>query len=133
MVTTAEQAPMLVVLRDLFAPAPPAGQAARALADGYLRAISADWQGEPGWQAFERSLNRFWSLQLPPVPRTLPDAVSPHGAGGRGVHWYESETEIIGYVPGKSCGYRVPIQSSPFVLDQGWGGDRAAVPDRTGR
>jgi hypothetical protein len=111
MAATVEGCPTLVVLRDQVVPAPPVGQAARALADGYLRSISASWRGEPGWQAFERALERYWSPELPPVPPTTPDAVSPHGAGGRGIAWYEAGRDILGYVPRVRGGYRVPIET----------------------
>jgi hypothetical protein len=119
MVAIVEHSDMPLVVRDAIVP--PSGQAARALAEAYLRSISADWRGEPGWQAFERSLDRCWSLLLPPVPRAVPDAVSPHGAGGRGVHWYQTENEVVGYVPGSNRGYRVPIRSRVVPLVKAFG------------
>ena len=111
MVATVEGCPTLVVLRDLIIPAAPVGQTARTLADGYLRSISACWRGEPGWQAFERALERCWSPALPPVPPKSPDAVSPHGAGGRGIDWYEAGRDVLGYVPRARDGFRVPIET----------------------
>jgi hypothetical protein len=110
MVATAEGSTTLVVLWDLIDP-PPVGQAARAVADGYLRSIAACWRGEPAWQAFERALERCWSPTMPPVPPSSPDAVSPHGAGGRGIDWFETGRDVLGYVPRVRGGYRVPIDA----------------------
>jgi hypothetical protein len=112
MVVTAEECPAPVAQPDLIVAVPQVGKTARALADRYLRSISASWCGEPGGQAFERALARCWSPELPPVPKRSPDAVSPHGAGGRGISWYEVGRDVLGYVPMVRGGYRVPIETN---------------------
>jgi nitroimidazol reductase NimA-like FMN-containing flavoprotein (pyridoxamine 5'-phosphate oxidase superfamily) len=55
---------------------------------------------------------------LPPAPAGPPDAVSPHGAGGQSIRWYEVVGEVRGYVPGQAGGYRVPQDAlTPAALD----------------
>ncbi len=48
---------------------------------------------------------------MPPTPTTEPDACSPHGAGGRGISWFEKGGEVLGYIPGRRCGYRIPVKA----------------------
>jgi hypothetical protein len=93
----------------LLPPPAPAGEAARTLAEGYLRYICASWRGDAGAPVFGIRLGAYWRPQLPPMPETAPDAVSPHGGGGRGIHWYQTGDEVLGYVPGRRAGYRVPL------------------------
>ena len=77
-----------------------AGSAARELALGYLRYASACWRGDARAAAFPLRLGAYWCAELPPVPATAPDAFSPHGAGGRGIQWYQAEDDVLGYVSG---------------------------------
>ena len=113
MVAVAERPMSTVELREVLAPVPPAGQAARALARAYLRHVSALWRGDPAERALSTSLGMTWCPDLPPEPRRLPDAVSPHGAGGRGIRWFETGGAVLGYVPGVRGGYRVPLAAIP--------------------
>lgn len=85
-----------------------AGQEARDLALACLRYESACWRGEPA-REFSMRLSSYWKPNLPPAPTMEPDAYSPHGAGGRGIRWFEKSGEILGYVPGCRCGFRVPV------------------------
>jgi hypothetical protein len=96
----------------------PSGDAARALAGAYLRYASALWEGEPGAAGFAARLAAWWSPDLPAAPAGPPDAVSPHGAGGQGIRWYEVAGEVRGYVSGQAGGYRVPRDAlAPAALD----------------
>lgn len=90
-----------------------AGRLARA----YDAQIAACWRGDGdgchflAWLAFYRHPGLF-------TPVGPPDAVSVHGAGGRGIMWYEGAEAIIGIVPGQPWGYRVPIGAAPPLIDQ---------------
>ena len=86
---------------------------ARALADGFLRYESACWRGERGAAAFQLRLSAYWQPDMPPAPVAAPDAVSPHGAAGRGILWYEIGQEVLGYIPGLRGGYRLPGRAVP--------------------
>jgi hypothetical protein len=85
-----------------------AGQEARDLALACLRYESACWRGESA-RDFAMRLGSYWKPQMPPAPMTEPDAVSPHGAGGRGISWFEKSGEILGYIAGRRSGYRIPV------------------------
>ena len=89
-------------------------------------AVSAHWRGQPGLQVLEWSLARFWSPELPPVPPTLLDAMSPHGAGGRGIRWYAAGKDVLGYVPGVRGGYRIPTSAIPLTRLAAAGSDKGA-------
>jgi hypothetical protein len=65
---------------------PSAGDAARALALAYLQWASACWRGDRLAAAFATRLGSYWCAGLPPMPTSSPDAISPHGGGGRGIH-----------------------------------------------
>jgi hypothetical protein len=98
-------------------PTPPAADAAaRALARGYLRYVSALWRGERHAAAFAAWLDRFWCADLPPTPDRVPDAISPHGGGGHGIAWFGATDEVRGYVRGVSGGYRVPLAAIAGVV-----------------
>jgi hypothetical protein len=90
------------------------GAAARDLARSYFRYVSAVWRGDQRAAMFAAWLDQFWTDGLPPAPGTMPNAFSPHGAGGHGICWFETADEVLGYVPGGAVGYRVPIA----VLDR---------------
>jgi hypothetical protein len=93
-------------------PAPAlSGEAARALALGFLRYASACWRGEEAARHFATRLGAYWRPQMPPMPTTPADDFSPHGAGGRGIAWYQTGDEVRGYIPGRGCGYRVPVDA----------------------
>lgn len=87
------------------------GRDARALASGVLRHAEACWRGDAGARHFTTRLGAYWSTQLPPRPRRTCDAFSPHGAGGRGIHWYQTDGAVIGYIPGCTAGYHVPREA----------------------
>jgi hypothetical protein len=108
------------------------GEGASSLAVACLQWASACWRGERRATIFANQLSAYWCLQLPPQPVGIPDAISPHGGGGRGIHWYETGDEIRGYVPGVGGGYRVPIQAVPRLVrcmaDEPCAYDKAGVP-----
>ena len=87
------------------------GEAARMLADGFLQYASACWRGDQAARRFATRLGAYWRPQLPPRPITPPNACSPHGAGGRGIDWYEISGEVLGYIPGRRAGYGVPVEA----------------------
>src|SRR5215204_4911560 len=84
MVATAERPTSIVQCEDLR---PPSGTAAHALARAYLQYASACWRGESLTSVFASRLGAFWRPELPSAPVAAPDAVSPHGGGGRGIGW----------------------------------------------
>ncbi|HEU0115275.1 MAG TPA: hypothetical protein VFQ80_11390 [Thermomicrobiales bacterium] len=91
------------------------GAMARALADRYARYISAYWRGDPDASAMGRRLSAFWQARLPLAPPRSPDAVSPHGGGGRGICWYETADAVVCYVPGVRGGYLLPKTALPLA------------------
>ncbi len=90
-------------------PRTPKGAQARSLARCYLRYVSALWRGDPTATRFATWIDSFWTIDLPPAPADVPDAISPHGGAGHGISWFECDNEILGYVNGVGTGYRVPI------------------------
>ena len=94
----------------------PSHGAARELAMGFLRYASAHWRGDPRPAVFPLRLSAYWRSEMPPAPTAAPDAVSPHGAAGRGIRWYETGPEVVGYVPGLPGGYQVPVQAVPTLV-----------------
>jgi hypothetical protein len=97
----------MVTIRQL-PPVTPPGRGARDLAQACLRYESACWRGDSA-REFATRLGSYWRPELPPIPTTEPDAYSPHGAGGRGISWFEKGDEVLGYIPGRRCGYRIPV------------------------
>lgn len=91
----------------------PAGGAARELAAGFLRYASSCWRGDRCAAVFPLRLSAYWRAALPPAPAAAPAAVSPHGAAGRGIRWYETGHDVVGYVPGLPGGYQVPTGAVP--------------------
>jgi hypothetical protein len=87
-----------------------------ALALSYLRWASACWRGESLAPVFATQLETYWRPALPPMPAGRADAISPHGGGGRGIHWYHTNEEVLGYVPGSAGGYRVPVAAIPQLV-----------------
>jgi hypothetical protein len=114
MVTTAERPTRAACDRQPSA-AGAGGAMAWALADRYARYISAYWRGDPDAPAFGRRLSAFWQAGLPLAPPRAPDAVSPHGGGGRGICWYETTDAVFGYIPGVRGGYRLPKSAIPLA------------------
>jgi hypothetical protein len=95
---------------------PATGKDACALALSYLRWVSACWRGDSLAPAFATQLGACWRPALPPKPAGRPDVISPHGGGGRGIHWYHTDEEVLGYVPGAAGGYQVPIAAIPQLV-----------------
>jgi hypothetical protein len=87
-----------------------------ALALSYLRWASACWRGDTLAPVFATRLESYWRSALPPLPAGRADAISPHGGGGRGIHWYHTEEEVLGYVPGAAGGYQVPVAAIPQLV-----------------
>ena len=87
-----------------------------ALALSYLRWASACWRGDSLAAVFATQLEACWSSALPPKPADRPDAISPHGGGGRGIHWYHTDKEVLGYVLGAAGGYQVPVAAIPQLV-----------------
>jgi hypothetical protein len=87
-----------------------------ALALSYLRWASACWRGDTLAPVFATQLGAYWCPALPTMPTDQADAVSPHGAGGRSIHWYHTDEEVLGYIPGAPGGYRVPIAAIPQLV-----------------
>ena len=89
---------------------------ASALALSYLRWASACWRGERLAPVFATQLGAYWCPALPTKPAGQADAISPHGAGGRSIHWYHTDAEVLGYVPGAAGGYQVPVAAIPQLV-----------------
>jgi hypothetical protein len=87
-----------------------------ALALSYLRWVSACWRGDTLAPVFATQLGAYWCPALPPMPTGRADAISPHGGGGRGIHWYHTDEEVLGYVPGTAGGYQVPVAAIPQLV-----------------
>lgn len=105
-------APQITQNRSLVTPQCPATGAAAALARAYLDFVSGCWRGDPDTAMGERFASYFGS-DMPEEPTRIADAYSPHGAGGRGITWYECGDTVLGYVPGATCGYVVPLACIP--------------------
>jgi hypothetical protein len=87
-----------------------------ALALSYLRWASPFQQGDTLAPVFATQLEACWRPVLPPIPAGRADAISPHGGGGRGIHWYHTDEEVLGYVPGAAGGYQVPVAAIPQLV-----------------
>jgi hypothetical protein len=87
-----------------------------ALALSYLRWASACWRGDRLAPVFATQMGAYWRPELPPMPMGQPDAVSPHGGGGRSIHWYHTGEDVLGYVPGTAGGYQVPVAAIPQLV-----------------
>ena len=108
-------APLPTIEIEQATPGNAAGDAARELAAALLRFASACWRGDTRAPIFPLRLSAYWRPALPPAPAGAPDAVSPHGAAGRGIEWYQVGEEVLGYVPGLPGGYEVPVQAVPSL------------------
>jgi len=73
----------------------------------YFTYSSLRWRGDPAGESLEQWLRLHWVDVSPCEPDADPEAISPHGAGGRGIRWYACASSIIGVVPGKSGCYLV--------------------------
>lgn len=96
---------------------------ARDIARFYTQSVCAYWRGDneflgelDGWLA------RFWT-DCPVKPVTNPAAVCPHGAAGRGIHWYDTRSGVLGYVPGEFRCYHIP----PAAVLPDFTGQSAAI------
>jgi hypothetical protein len=105
--------PMTTPMPSLRVVTPVVGGAAQSLARAYLRFASAYWRGDAAGSSFADHLDVYWRSELPAAPGQTPDAISPHGGGGRGIQWYEVDGEVHGHVPGSLGGYRVPVNAIP--------------------
>lgn len=128
MITVAERPTVAGLLEDLSLPI---DDAVRALALTYLQNASACWRGEMLAPAFASRLGAYWRPDMPPEPATAPDAVSPHGGGGRGICWRQVGDDILGYVPGARGGYQVPVGAVPRLVACAC--SVAPVPTKDGR
>jgi hypothetical protein len=97
-------------------PQPATGKDARALALSYLRWASACWRGDGLAPVFASRLGAYWRPALPPIPAGRADAISPHGGGGHGIHWYHTDEEVLGYIPGTAGGFQVPAAAIPQLV-----------------
>jgi hypothetical protein len=90
------------------------------IALAYTRVVCAYWRGDNEFLGeLEAWFARFWA-DCPPEPSTKPTAVCPHGAAGRGIHWYDTTFAVLGHVPGKRKCYRIPRATVlPAFTDEG--------------
>ena len=73
----------------------------RDVALAYDLHLAALWRGdEQDARRFDAWLDAHRCRVCPPVPADHPAAVSPLGAGGRGIHWYNDGDAVLGIVPG---------------------------------
>lgn len=73
----------------------------------YAAYTSARWRGEPAEAILEHWFGVHWVETSPCEPETDAAAVSPHGAGGRGIYWHECGSAVLGFAPGRSGCYVV--------------------------
>jgi hypothetical protein len=71
--------------------------------------VSAYWLGNDTGLSLETWLAHHRTSALPPRPRRSDDAFSPHGGGGRGIHWFEANQTVFGYIDGWDFGYAIPF------------------------
>lgn len=84
---------------------------AREIARRYLSSLCNRWQGCARQVEFERWLASYWRASLPVQPERPADATSPHGGGGRGIDWYGTPAAVVGYIPGVTGGYWIPVEA----------------------
>ncbi len=102
---------------QILASAGSPGSTARALANWYLRATGNAWMGRnEDYQRLSYWLSAYWQQVLPARPGCCPSAVSLHGAGGRGITWYETPEMVSGYVNGIESGYLIPAREAREYL-----------------
>jgi hypothetical protein len=98
------------------------GSIAREVAKRYLDMITSYWRGNQRSLTFESLLADYRVSELPRSPsRNVDDAYSPHGGGGRGIHWHETPFELIGHITGTPCGYVVPLSKVASLLSAAQG------------
>jgi hypothetical protein len=85
---------------------------AAQVAQAYEEYVKGLWGGKPAAPAFCGWLTPYWRATLPPIPAPVPNAVSPHAAGGRGIRWYDTADGVLGYVDGIKSGYQIPLSVS---------------------
>ena len=87
--------------------------AAAELARAYDAYISALWRGDADAARFATWLAAYWRAGPAPVPAAPPVAISHCGGGGRGIHWHDTPTAVLGCVPGAGGCYLVPPDAAP--------------------
>lgn len=78
------------------------------LARVYDAHVSALWRDYEAPASFGAWLLTHWHAGSVPLPATSPAAISPCGGGGRGIHWFDTPTAVLGCVPGADGCYLVP-------------------------
>ena len=93
---------------------------ARKLARLYDQYVAAVRRGDDEIaDAFADWLGAFWD-DGPREPASPPSAISLLGGIGRGVHWYQTEDAVLGYVRGwtrRGC-YQVPLRALASDADR---------------
>lgn len=87
------------------------------LAHAYDAYISALWRGDANVAPFEAWLSRCWHPGPTSLPTAPPTAISPCGGRGWGIHWHDTATAVLGYVPGAGGCYLVPLDAVPPTPD----------------
>lgn len=113
MIVTAERPTTVIVPRPRLEAD---GAAARALALAFLRYASACWRGDESARRFAAQLGVYWRPRLAAAPAKAPDAFSPHGAGGRGIAWFQTHDAVLGAIPECNGGYVVPLAAIPRLV-----------------
>ena len=89
---------------------------AHDLALAYTRVVCAYWRGDStALRQFETWLTQFWA-DCSQKPATNPTAICPHGAAGRGIHWFDTRSTVLGFVPGRRGCYRIPRTAVAPIL-----------------
>src|SRR5438067_1404532 len=69
-----------------------------AIVDDHAAAL---WRGQEAADGpFYRWLNTCLAAEAAGAPAEAPIAISRLAAGGAGIHWHETATDVVGYVPG---------------------------------
>jgi hypothetical protein len=93
---------------------------AAQLAAIYDEHLTQIWRNGSGHPALDRGwLEQWWTADCPKEPNSPPDATSILAAGGAGIRWRETDTELLGYVPSRIGGcYRVPKTAANSLRNQ---------------
>lgn len=112
--------------RDAGGPPPLVIRTAHDAALGYDHCIESYWRGESDGCAFCEAFADYWR---PVVERVdgPPQAVSPLGAGGRGLAWRAAKGVIVGIVQGGTAGYQIPEGAEMPTALPDFGGSSTGV------